>query len=236
MVISYVGDAENSAQNGGDVTVDISGLSLAENDVLIMTSGLGSDSGETSTLSIQDSGWTVLSNTSHDATDRITFLCGRKVMGGTPDSSVTINVTSGDADMGHGVVVRAYRGVDTTTPEDAITTLASGDDAQPDSPLITTLTDNAWVLSLNAKNTSDNAVTVPTGYGNFQQDIGNDLFDATVSGADKTVAVKGIENPDAWSNFNNGGAWIALSVALRESGAGASSAILRRRREVVGVH
>lgn len=107
--------------------------------------------------------------------------------------------------------IRAYSGVDNTTPMDATSTSNSGTTGAPTSPSITTVTDNAmhvpsWCQDDNASLTG----VPPTGYTNNTQsnnglalDSANKLI--SPAGATGTLAITGIGNID----------FVAFSFALR---------------------
>jgi len=95
MAITLVGSAPVSsfANNGADVTVNLSGLGLAENDVVIACVSSPYITGNTP--SMISSGW------SEATAPFVASVLGRgsmgvwyKVMGATPDSSVVMGVTA----------------------------------------------------------------------------------------------------------------------------------------------
>jgi hypothetical protein len=73
-----------------------------------------------------------------------------KVMGGTPDTSVTVSAPTSSTDD-NSVTIHVFRGVDTTTPMDVTATTATGGNsllANP--PAITPDTSGAWVYAAGA--------------------------------------------------------------------------------------
>lgn len=144
-----------------------------------------------------------------------------KIMGATPDTTVTIERQSARSSA---VLIQAFRGVDTATPLDATTTSASGGSGDPDSPSITTVTNAAWVITIGL--VDDDApitvTTVPSGYSNSnsQDTVIGGTTGAAVVMASKNVASFGAEDPAAWVLSSNDN-WFAYSVAIRpDSGGG----------------
>jgi hypothetical protein len=211
MAITLVGTAENSVAPATSLTVTLP--TLAEDDVVYLFV-TASAAGPPATT-ITTSGYTKL----HDQTVSVSgsngrFTVWRKVMGATPDSNVVISHTSGSSAPGAAVAV-CLRGVDPTTPEDATLTAAGPTTSTtPDSPSITTVTDDAWVISAFGAGVSDTTVTAPSGYSN-QVDRNSSFFAVnTVGAATKEIATAGAEDPASWTNLSSGN-WSAVSVAVR---------------------
>lgn len=143
---------------------------------------------------------------------------GYKLMGGTPDASVTCE-GSGDAQDAVSYVGHVYSGVDQVTPLDATpATTNGGTSGVPNSPAITTVTADAIVLSYGLSRQLDVAVTAPAGYGNLAQQTGDDTTDITAMGADITVASPGSEDPGAWSGIAVNG-HCSMTAAIRPAAA-----------------
>lgn len=210
MAITLVGTAEASAINGGDATITLP--SMLENDVVYIGGGFGR---EASNAGVSSAGWTELVDFNNGFGYR--FAVSRKVMGASPDASA-VCLGSTNASDACAYVAIVLRGVDTTTPEDATTTTATGTSGAPNSPSITTVTDLAWVLSFGGSLTVDAAVTAPTGYSNQVDVASNDDRDSTVGGATKEVTPAGAENPAAWTAWTSS-LWCAASVAVRPGAA-----------------
>ena len=141
-----------------------------------------------------------------------------KRMGATPDTSVTIDQEAAVIMAG---LCQIWRGVDTTTAEDATSTAASGTSANPDSPAIITVTANALVLSISMLDDDDATVTTyPSGYTNTlskNTGQGSTTVGATVSIASTIRASAGSEDPGAYT-MSSSDAWFANSVAFRPAG------------------
>ena len=143
-----------------------------------------------------------------------------KIMGATPDTSVTVN-GSGDTTYGSSTVVHVWRGADPTTPIDVLTTTDTGTNSpRSDSPSITPVTSGAVVLTagVGARGSSVSALTEPTGYSNA-------LSVGATSGSSKrsvtSIASKlwtsGAEDPAAWTggSLSFFDSWVAASIAIR---------------------
>jgi len=219
MALSFVGSAEGSSANGGDVTLTHPGT-IAEDDVVYVGHGVATGIGDYD-VSVSTGGYTELADIFE--TDGLNANLGifRKIMPVTPDSTVVCVGTGGSGDS-TAAVEHVWRGADQTTPEDATTTTATGVDVtNPDSPAIVTATANAIVLTIGAGTINDASVTMPTGYSNQVDANGNDNSDVTVGMASKSVSSPGTENPAAWTGFTDPGAlccWAAGTVAIRPAG------------------
>ncbi len=205
--ISLIGTpAEVAAIDGGNLSLTLS-TGAQQGDVVYVFVGLASAiNGGTTSL-----GWTQVGSTTDNTVRTLVF---RKVMDSTPDASIAITGTAGVNDVGCAIAY-TLRGVDNVTPEDATPTTATGSSTTPDSPSITTVTPNAWVLSFFcSRGSTDTTVTLPSGYSNQVDVTGNDSNDSTVGGATKEIASPGAEDPASWTAVNTG-LWVAWSVAVR---------------------
>lgn len=206
MAITLVGTAEvaNTTQSAMSVALP---AGTTTNDVVYAFQCCPANPG----IGVTTSGYTTLF--SH--TGASTRIGGfRKVMGGTPDTTIAF---SASAAGGNAAVIIVLRGVDTTTPEDATTVSQSTDtnSTNPDPPSITTVTTDAWVLACAGSGVSDTSVTAPTGYSN-QVDINAapGFGNVTAGLASKVVTSPGAENPGTWTNWSSGN-WRGASIAVR---------------------
>jgi hypothetical protein len=213
MAITLVGTVTGGATNGGDVTLDLSSISLLENDVVFVVGGTG-NSGTAAT--VETSGYTEILAT---ATSQIDFTANYKRMGVSPDTSVVCN---GGASSSDGVVYVAYvlRGVDTTTAMDATRTVnVSGGD--PNTPSITTVTDGAWVFSVFTSESAGVVNAAPTGYLSLLNIARGGTNPAQAGAAYRAVSPAGAENPSVWdTGFGAGTDYISASIAFRPAVAG----------------
>jgi hypothetical protein len=137
-----------------------------------------------------------------------------KLMGGTPDTSVTIPSYTGPS-----AIAYVLRGVNQSTPIDATTVPATGIDGTAIDPgAITTVTPNALVVAIMCATSDTDGVTVtpPTGYTNLSN-IPSGTPNQNLAVASKTVPSPGVENPDAFTGLVVSGsrAWCAATVAIR---------------------
>lgn len=210
MALAIRGVAENSATNGGNVTVTLP-VGTAENDIVF--GGGGYSRNGAAFPNITTAGY--VSIVTAGAVGSAALVVERKVMGATPDSTF-VGTGSGNVDDGAAYVAQVWTGADTTTPDDATPTTATGTDTQPDTPAIVTATAGAIVQSWFDKQVSDTTVTGPSGYSNQVDINANDQTnDSTVGCASILVASPASENPGAWSGVGTGGEWAGATCAIR---------------------
>jgi hypothetical protein len=230
MAITFVGSAERSTTTASaNYAIDLTGLGLQQGDLVIVATGFTS----TSNLNagVTSSGWTEVCDLySDDSRDSNLAVC-YKVMGSTPDTSVTCIASTAGGNSSCSVV-QAFRGVDTTTPLDATTTTATGiNTGVPNSPSITPTTSGAWVVVAGGGSSVgvDNAVTAPSGYSN-QADISADGGNAFTVGMASKAWTSGAEDPAVWTNWTDDGAtesFCAATLALRPAAAVGQPAAIR---------
>lgn len=217
--LSYVGTREASG-NSAAYNVDLSTLSLQQGDLVIVSTGFVSTAN--GNPGVSTSGYTEVADLYGNDTRDANFSVNWKVMGASPDSSVTC-LGSGSATNGAVCVVHVWRGADQTTPMDATDVEATGTNASnPNSGSITPVTTGATVIStgLGTHAAVDNAVTAPTGYSN-QADISVDPGNAATVGISSKAWSSGAEDPAAWTNFttSTSDSWAAVTLAIRPASA-----------------
>ena len=214
MAITFVTSSTFTVPLGaGEVT---QGLPVSlENDIVLiclccdnLNEGAGNDG-------IVGQGYTNINGPTGTAPGRqITY----KRMGATPDTTVVIDQEADKIITG---LVQVWRGVDTVTAEDATATSASGNSANPNSPAIVTVTDNALVLSVALLDDDDSVPSVfPAGYTNTLSNNtgqGSTTVGATVGIASIIKTPAGSEDPGAYTITTD--QWFAFSVALRPAAA-----------------
>ena len=210
MAITLVGTGENSVIGGTSLSVTLP--TLAAGDVVyvfMFERGVSGPPDPSIT-----SGYTPLyNNAGVGSTYR--NACWRKVMGGTPDTTFDL---SWGASVNAAAIAVCLRGVDNTTPEDATTTVSAytaTSGAQPNSPSITTVTNNAWVISSVGFGFGDTAITPPSGYTIREENAITSSNTLTVAAASKEITTAGAEDPGAWSDFAATAQWQAASIAVR---------------------
>ena len=119
---TFLGSASSSATNGGEITVDLSGLSLQEDDLVLAVWTQASNGGTIGTMST--SGYTSIATVSASDTYDTELAASYKFMGATPDTDFVIGNTD-DASASNTAVAYVFRNVDTTTPLDVAATTGS---------------------------------------------------------------------------------------------------------------
>lgn len=223
--ISFIDSASNSAINGGDVTVDLSGIDIQEDDLVIVGYSIGGDSNKAMSVS-SPTGYIevadLYANDSNDANLGVYY----KIQGATPDSSVTVS-GSAQADESTAAVAMVFRGVDTTTPMDVTPTTATGiDSADPDPPSINHNNPSGlWTVIVGASASAGGAATTysfPTGYTTDAVSLTSEdfPFDTTLGIGYRSSGVSDPEDPGimTWSGFGSAqlsASWGAVTIALR---------------------
>ncbi|MGL4310388.1 MAG: hypothetical protein ACRCSU_07855 [Paracoccaceae bacterium] len=112
--IEFIGRIQvPSTSTAGTTTQSLAALGLQQNDVVLVFQQINSPSAVT--CGVSDAGWTTIASiNSPDSIDTNVAILW-KAMGSTPDTSVTFN-SNGSSQRANQMEVRAYRGVNTTTP------------------------------------------------------------------------------------------------------------------------
>jgi hypothetical protein len=223
MALEYVGGVSGSG-GSSDYNIDLTSLSggidssVQEGDLVIVAVGIARLG--TANPGVVTSGYTEVANLFANDSRDTSFSVNWKVMGATPDTSVTVT-GSGSISYPSVAVVHVWRGVDTTTPMDVTPTTATGtNSAIPDAPAITPVTTGAVVVTagLASGTNEDHSVTAPTGYENqvntsFRPATGS----AIIGIASKAWSGAGAEDPAAWTDWetSTGESWCAVTMAIR---------------------
>jgi hypothetical protein len=130
--------------------------------------------------------------------------------------------------QGWGVVL-SYPGVNTSTPMDATAQTAEYEnDDTPLGPAITTVTDNAWVLTILWKGGGTSvAVVDPSGFTERVNDF-TGTWALGVSDIDAGVAAS--ETVGDWSSVGSGGDSSLVTIALRPASDSAIAAVMHHRK------
>ena len=218
--ITKVGETTFTAAIGTGTEAKTLPGTLQENDI-VFVSVTCDNTMSISTEGLQTSnGYTIIYATTTESAPA--YHIGYKVMGATPDTTVTIGQESFAVIAG---LIQVWRGQDLTTPMDVTAvgpdTGASGD---PTNPAITTVTDGSLVM-IFAGVDDDDAVTVtePSGYSNkvFGNTGLGGASGSTVMVASKIVTTAGLETPGIWAASSDD-QWKAVTVALRPASSGAT--------------
>lgn len=217
--ISLVGRSAELAINGGSTSIDLSGLGLQQNDLVLYSVAVSRDG--TGEPNITTAGYTnIVDKLLADDTEDALISVWYKVMGATPDTSV-VSTATGDA--GDSVVanVRVYRGVNTSNPIDVTTTTNTQTNTfVPDPPAITPVTDFSMIVVYGAgaftslmlyKNQGD--------YASSETSNGLENSDIAFLSYQNLQATAGEFNPDPFTlaagSDSTSGAAVSVSVALR---------------------
>lgn len=230
MAISFVGSAENSATDGGNVTVDISGISMAENDLVIVAYSEGDAADTDYDMATVTAGYTQVADLfSNDGADTNLGVF-YKFMGGTPDSSVEVD-GHGGTNTAVAAVVMVFRGVDTTTPMDvAATTATGGDTFNANPPSINHNNPSGlWVVIAGASAHSLGGATTytfPTNYTTNAIDRASDDGRDTTVGMGYRTDPGDPEDPGVMTHSGVDSAnfsWAATTMALRPAAVAAAT-------------
>lgn len=205
MSLEYVGTLTRLGAGTISLTALTGGISssVAEGDIVFVLAG--GDTSATTNLDmsavVSTSGYSLVTELYSNSTQDANFAVFSKVMGSSPDASVTLTSAAANSR------VYVWRGVDSTTPLDTTTTTATGTGPNPNSPSVTPITTGAVVLSLGTT-TITTTQMAPSGYGNVANN--------SVCVAASKAWTSGAEDPAAWTGGSGGGyAWCACSVVLR---------------------
>lgn len=223
MAISFVGYASGNDANGGTATANLNSLSAGttQTDDVVVVAVWNEQSSTDINFSLNEGGWTKQADVWGDDNVDANLGVFTKVMGGTPDTSVSYTGTSTG---GEGVIIIAevWRGVDTTTPMDAAaTTSGVADGGNPDAPSITTVTNDAVVIAIGCHQQAGFTPTVPTNYSNqvYVEVSGG----GSLGMVNRTITTAGAENPGAWTNWSATATRAVATATLALRPASASS-------------
>lgn len=213
MAISFVNASAQVAANSSPQTVTLpAGIQAGDWLFIVVIQA------SASAITFSASGYSSIARNSN-ATRSMTI----EVLGKVATSSESNpSVTCSSATAGWAVQMVAYRGVNRATAEDAADVSSDAAAAMTWQPTgITTVTDNAWVISFvgskddNALNYSvQNSFNDRMSGANYDATTGNGS-DYSVGWADKLIASHGAATMPTWNQSANGtDAWVGLSLAL----------------------
>lgn len=144
-----------------------------------------------------------------NSTNSVSYYIAYKVMGPSPDISIS----------GHNSSVQyvwaVVRGVDNTTVEDATATIDTATSGMPNSPAITTVTDNSMILTFGFLDDDnvEGSITAPTSYDLLAvEDDGGTSGTAML--ASSLLISAGEANPAAFGGSGSD-SWVGVTIALR---------------------
>lgn len=219
MAIQQIGSTVTGAAGNGNNPVLTLPSGIQEGDVVVVIGGWAQKATTGTPEGPSEAGYTRIqwfSTVTTSATGWGWIGAWYKVMGPTPDSSVTgqaLSVTSVSS-VYHAVVLR---GVDTTNVVDNQTTqfVANGATGTPDPPTVNVESVGAWVFACGFTSVVDATATAPTGYTGLAWGSQNDTYDTSLGFAIKQATAIGIEDPGAFSGLNSGENPGAFTFAIR---------------------
>jgi hypothetical protein len=237
MPISYVGGQVASragATSGLSVTFALTGGSNATpqaGDLVVVTAIVGSQARNPAQAVATPAGYTALTQLNPTAQTYDTSLnVSWKIMGGTPDTTVTIPSTGNTAD-GQSYSIQVFRGVDPDVPMDVTPTSASGTGTgRPNPPSITPSSSGAWVVICGGGAAATGAnYTGPTNFTtNFLTSTGADTNDSMVGSGYWNGWSSGAVDPAQYTGgtTNSVDSWAAYTLALRPAVANNAPTVL----------
>ncbi len=223
MALTFVG-SKTGAGTGATYSVDLTGLTggvgtaAKAGDLVICLVGSGSSADLAIGVSSPGDYTELVELVGSDS--RVSnFSVNWKLMGPTPDTSVTV-VGENNSANGGAAVVFVLRGADRITPIDVATTSITGTNgALPDPPAITPITPGAWIVvcGVGTGDSTPVAQTVPSGYGNAVSVLGTGSTRSAVTSIASKAWTSGAENPAAWTGGETtvSDAWCAATIAIR---------------------
>lgn len=217
--ISFVGGNSASSTNGSNVSIDLSGLGLQEDD-WVYVAGASYELGNAGNVAVLTSGYTQIASQDFGGLGGTPFAVERKKMGATPDTSVSCQ-GGGSSGVATVYIAMAFRNVNTGTPEDVTATTASGGSSpgDPDPPSSgTPVTSDCAALVFGA-NGANTTFTVPSGYSDLTQIAANAaIVDFTIGGAWRQLSGGSAEDPGIF-DAASGAAWASATILLRPASA-----------------
>ena len=186
-------------------------------DIVIVAVAIGSTSDLT--FSVSTNGYTSIAELYVSDTYDTNLEVSYKVMGSTPDTSVSISITSGVAADAVAVAVHVWRGIDNVNPLDATpTTVTATNTIRPNPPAITTVTDNAEIIIVGASSEATaQTLSAPAGYGDIIQATSASTNDVAIAIASASATTAGAYDPGTFSTASNPStaSAAAFTIALR---------------------
>ena len=226
MAISYRGgkSAGTPGQGGGSIAIDSgltggSGAAALAGDLVVVTVCVGS-AARTPTIAISTpTGYTPLTvqRTSLTSFDTNVQTC-YKIMGGTPDTTVTIPPSGNNAD-GIAYAIQVFESVDATTPMDVAATYATGTGVnnRPDPAAIEPVTAGAWIVCCGGGAASAGGTLTASQLTDVMSANGSDTNDGTVCVGYYTAWTSGSFDPNVFGggSVSANNSWGCSTLALR---------------------
>lgn len=210
--ITFLGALSNKGLFPRTLTLDFTSLNLQQNDFLVgyvIQVDNTSTSAEAIGVNSGSTGWTEEALQFADDNRNCTGRMFYKKMGSSPDTGVTVDVAPSSGKIGV-VIVRAYRGVDPTTPFDVSTVfLSANNTGNPFVSSITPVTAGAVGVNLCGGSDAvpgDAATAGPTGWDNFLTDnnVNGGVFYGQLASCDFFGWTSGAIGGAAYAGVNTG--------------------------------
>lgn len=194
----------------GTTSISLTGLGLQQNDLVIVSTGWTDTTGTPGAT-----GYTQSTSVSKTGNVTVKHYVGYKVMGATPDSSITLTASPSGA-AGTNSIAYAWRRINSTTPLDTSSTWATG--TYPDSvnsPAITH-SGNCIILSIGfLGHTGSGTISgAPSGMSNFVVQSNSTLLSYNAL-ASAYVAGSPYDPAAFTTGFGGNETWIAVTMALK---------------------
>lgn len=222
MAITYLGQILVPRPSGLAFTEDLTPLGLQDGDLVVVGYHVASNTDRN--IGVTTAGYTeeaeLFANDTYDANLSVSW----KVMGPTPDADVSLSSTGSSSHPGH-VSIRAYRGVDATTPMDAAPTTATGiNGLLVNPPAITPVTSGALVVIFGNGAAAQAALATPyasSDLTDFNSGLVSDLYDLAW-GVGHYGWTSGAFDAAAWTGPSSAAtdSWNAVAMALRPAATG----------------
>jgi hypothetical protein len=201
---------------------------LQQDDIVFFAVNVSTANVTRTTADLTPSGYTAVGTVNQQSdTYDTNFLVSYKVMGATPDTSVTPPIGTSTA-QGVTYVVYVFRGVDTTTPIDVTAQITGGiNTGVANPPAITPSTAGAWIAAFGCSALSGTTLfTQPANMSattnHFRTyNISATTQDSTIGGALYTSWASGAFDPDSFGGSTaTANSWSAATIALRPAASG----------------
>ncbi|MFA5868068.1 MAG: hypothetical protein WC891_08985, partial [Actinomycetota bacterium] len=222
--VQYVGGASGTG-TGATYSVSLTGLTggvgsaaIAGDLVIVVTGWASAADGNPGVTTPTD--YTEEYDLYKSDTRDVNVSVNWKIMGGTPDTSVTVSGFNNAANGG-ATVVHVWRGADQTTPMDVAPPVGvtAGNASSPNSPAITPITAGTYVLTvgMGTGDATPLTKTAPTGYGDAVSVAGTGSTMSAIANIASMAWSSGAEDPAAWTGgeTSTSDSWAAGTLAIR---------------------
>lgn len=217
MPITFIEASNTSSGSSGSIELNAPS-SIVDGDLLVAV-GMAADN---VAIEIDEVGFAEQANVINSTAADSSIVAAVKIAS-SESGTYTLNVEGVSSESMQGWILQ-YRGVDQSTPIDAVaTTVANTTNSTTHNPAaITTVTDGAWVISICAGVQCDVSATEPTGYTLREEKGETTGFDRYLGTADKAVVSAGVEDPGNWTDLPSTADTGSITIAIRPA-AGASA-------------